>query len=127
MSEKALILFYMNGCGHCQEFMPKWKETIEKNKSSMKIEASSKTPEFGEKCNEIDNDTIDKIMRWKEVNVMGYPTIAKWNGTTVEKWKGDRDANKIAKWLNVVKGGKNRRKKTRKNRKSRKTRRRGSH
>lgn len=107
----TLVLFHMIGCGHCEALMPTWEKVTTSFPASLTVEAS-----------DADIDTqlnVDsgKLMKWKEENVRGYPTIVKVEGGNIVEYDGERTTESI---LNFAKkrGGKRRRIKQSKSKKS---------
>ena len=43
---KRLVFLHMDGCGHCEKFMPEWKKATKSNKTEIKmVDYESSTPE----------------------------------------------------------------------------------
>ena len=74
-----IMLFKMDTCGHCKNFMPVW-EHLKK--------------ELSNKYNFIMYDSNKDIDKVKEYNVDGFPTLIK-NGNTVTQYDGDRDYESV--------------------------------
>jgi len=88
-----LILFYMNGCGHCTALHPIWKEItvfLEKDKGIHLAEVEYKS--MG-----VLPDNLRK-------NIAGFPTIqiVKESKATAE-YMGDRSKNSILEFANQYK------------------------
>ena len=51
---KRLVFLHMDGCGHCDKFMPEWKKATASNKTDIKmVDYESSTPEgskLAKKC-----------------------------------------------------------------------------
>ena len=103
--KNTLILFHMTGCGHCIEFIEKWNNYSEKKPDLLKIESDNTI----ENENGLLKDELNQILKWKRMNVSGYPTIAKWNGKTIEEFKGERSPKDIIEWFKPKVGGKRKR------------------
>jgi thiol-disulfide isomerase/thioredoxin len=75
---KELLLLHMEGCPHCVELMPKWKQFVKENNTSI-------LPKDVERSNDKDN-LADKY------GVKGFPTILLLdeNGVKFDKYNGDR-------------------------------------
>ena len=57
-----IVYYYMNGCGHCDKFMPEWKKATASNKTDIKmVDYESSTPEGSKLA--------------KEHGVTGFPSV----------------------------------------------------
>lgn len=111
----TLILFHWTECGACQEFMPLWDNEISKEFVCLKIEANDTTK--SKEC-KITDDDFAKIIKWKEENVRGYPTLAKWDGHSMTEFTGNRtDKASLKDFVKPVKKGGRRKTKKQKKRK----------
>jgi thiol-disulfide isomerase/thioredoxin len=83
-SDKELLFFHADWCGHCQHFKPEWEKTKkildEKNISYKEI--NSEDPEI------------------KNYNIRGFPTLmmTNKNDTEGEEYMGPREANSVCKF-----------------------------
>jgi hypothetical protein len=100
------ILFYMNGCGHCELFMnsPEW-DKIKKRKGLVSVQMEAGESSIGE-SNFIRGEEymahkhkLPVIEAHKTNNVRGYPTLAKLVGDEVIEYNGERKAKDILEWL----------------------------
>ncbi len=117
----VLIVYYMDGCGHCDDFI---RDILPDIKGShIMIESKNTIDDI--KTSHLDKSELEKVFKWKEENVSGYPTLAKWDKTGgIKEFTGARTADAIKQFLSI-KGGKRRKKgrKTKsKNKRGRKTR-----
>ena len=74
-----IMLFKMDTCGHCKNFMPVW-EHLKK--------------ELSNKYNFITYDSNKNIDKVNEYNVDGFPTLIK-NGNTITQYDGERDYESV--------------------------------
>tara|TARA_B110000261_G_scaffold54979_1_gene64771 strand:- start:1495 stop:1965 length:471 start_codon:yes stop_codon:yes gene_type:complete len=83
---KSLIFFHMNGCGHCDKFMPTWEEV--KSEYSGAITLTEK---------ESASATSD-IEKFK---IKGFPTIllVDSNNNKIKEYNGDRSKSDVMKFL----------------------------
>jgi len=83
---KSLVFFYMNGCGHCDKFMPTWEEV--KSEYSGAITLTEK---------ESASATSD-IEKFK---IKGFPTIllVDSNNNKIKEYNGDRSKSDVMKFL----------------------------
>ena len=91
-SRKEIVLFHMEGCGHCEKLMPTW-DVFEKNYSTNthvhigKINVTQK-PEAAE-----------------QYGIESFPTIVYINDEEiVDVYQGDRTYNSLVQFLNYVIG-----------------------
>lgn len=75
--KKTLVLFHMNGCGHCVKMMPEW-DAFEKENDSGILTKKLERSEAGDLL--------------KKHNVKGFPTILllDTNGNKVSDYNGER-------------------------------------
>jgi thiol-disulfide isomerase/thioredoxin len=83
---KSLVFFYMNGCGHCDKFMPTWEEV--KSEYSGAITLTEK---------ESASATSD-IEKFK---IKGFPAIllVDSNNNKIKEYNGDRSKPDVMKFL----------------------------
>tara|TARA_B110000971_G_C19885080_1_gene442590 strand:+ start:440 stop:898 length:459 start_codon:yes stop_codon:yes gene_type:complete len=83
---KSLIFFHMNGCGHCDKFMPTWEEV--KSEYSGAITLTEK---------ESASATSD-IEKFK---IKGFPSIllVDSNNNKIKEYNGDRSKSDVMKFL----------------------------
>ena len=75
-SGKKLVFLHMNGCGHCEKFMPEWKKATKSNDTKIKmVDYESSTPEGSKLA--------------KEHGVTGFPAVMLL-GTTKKDYDGER-------------------------------------
>ena len=102
-SDKELLFFHADWCGHCQNFKPEWEKTkkmLDDKHISYK-EINSENPEI------------------KKYNIRGFPTLmmTNKNETEGEEYMGPREAKSVCKFAeNSILKNKNRKKKRRKRR-----------
>ena len=95
----GIVLFYMNGCGHCETMKPSWNKLITELKDKHK--------------NEIILGAIESssIVMFKKhginPSVSGFPTILYFQPgrhNMPEHYKGDRSYEDLKKWILIKKG-----------------------
>ena len=99
----GIVLFYMNGCGHCETMKPAWNKLINELKDKHKNEII---------LGAIESGSMDMFKKHGiSPSVSGFPTILYFHPnklTTPESYKGDRSYEDLKKWLLSKKGkGKN--------------------
>ena len=84
---KELLLVHMNGCGHCDKLMPKWKQFVAQNKSGIKTRAVEMSK--------------DKSLV-KKYKIQGYPTILLLgkNGKKLDTYDGPRTVDGLLDYCN---------------------------
>ena len=86
-ASNELVLFHMNGCGHCKKLMPEWKKFEANNNSEIKTRAVEV------------NEDPDLIKKHK---VDGFPTILLLgeNGKKLDTYDGPRTADGLLSYCN---------------------------
>lgn len=116
MGGKAIVLYYMVGCGACEAMKPEWEsfeEELQYNKSgygSIDVLVAR-----------VRSDYLDKVEC--EHDLIGFPTILELkDGKTVREYNGERSKEGFMKFLKEVSGkmsgGRRTKRKHRKTRKS---------
>ena len=94
----GIVLFYMNGCGHCETMKPAWNKLINELKDKHKNEII---------LGAIESGSMDMFKKHGiSPSVSGFPTILYFHPnklTTPESYKGDRSYEDLKKWLLVKK------------------------
>ena len=89
--EPVCILFHLNGCGHCQRFMPEWDKFSDQAKQLKLI-----------KTLKVEGGTKDPLI--KKFNIKGYPTICvARGGKKLATFTGDRHSSALFKWIKNLK------------------------
>jgi thiol-disulfide isomerase/thioredoxin len=97
----TLLLFHWNECGACKAYIPTFDEIANDNKIPfVKIELSA-TMEKGNGGENLSPDALKEILKWKET-VVGYPTLAKWDGTKVTEFPADKNRDDKKELINFV-------------------------
>ena len=90
----GVVLFYMNGCGHCETMKPSWNKLITELKDKHKNEII---------LGAIESGNMDMFKKHGiSPSVSGFPTILYFHPnklTTPESYKGDRSYEDLKKWL----------------------------
>jgi hypothetical protein len=96
----GVVLFYMNGCGHCVTMKPAWNKLINELKEKHKHEIILGAVESG------GMDIFNK--HDLKPSVSGFPTILYFNPKNPDKpesYSGDRSYEDMKKWILKKKGG----------------------
>ena len=95
----GVILFYMNGCGHCDTMKPAWNKVITELKDRHKNEII---------LGAIESSNMDMFKKHGiSPSVSGFPTILYFRPnklTTPEPYNGDRSYEDLKKWILSKKG-----------------------
>ena len=95
-SDKSLVMFYADWCGHCKKLKPIWDETA---KEVNEAEGSS-VKMIKVNCGEPNkNETHKAIM--KKYEISGYPTIKLIEGTKVTEYEGERSKKGMLSFLGL--------------------------
>ena len=95
----GVVLFYMNGCGHCVIMKPAWNKLINELKEKHKNEIILGAIESG------GMDIFNK--HGLKPSVSGFPTILYFNPKNPDKpesYSGDRSYDDLKKWILKKKG-----------------------
>ena len=95
----GIVLFYMNGCGHCETMKPSWNKLITELKDKHKNEIILAA---------IESSSMD-MFKTHGINpaVSGFPTILYFQPgrhNMPEHYKGDRSYEDLKKWILTKKG-----------------------
>lgn len=95
----GVILFYMDGCGHCETMKPAWNKVITELKDKHKNEIILGAVESG---------NMDMFKKHGiSPSVSGFPTILYFHPnkiTNPESYNGDRSYEDLKKWILDKKG-----------------------
>ena len=90
----GIVLFYMNGCGHCETMKPAWNKLINELKDKHKNEIILGAVESG---------NIDMFKKSGiSPSVSGFPTILYFHPNNITRhdvYKGDRSYEHLKKWI----------------------------
>jgi thiol-disulfide isomerase/thioredoxin len=102
-----VILIHANWCGHCQTLMPEWKKMKEIIKNDKNIHVHEIESSDADKDHRID-EFNKKTKGGRKITVPGFPTIVRLENGDISEYKGERTAEKLAKWARKEKmaGGK---------------------
>jgi thiol-disulfide isomerase/thioredoxin len=95
----GIVLFYMNGCGHCETMKPSWNKLITELKDKHKNEII---------LGAIESSSME-MFKTHGINpaVSGFPTILYFQPgrhNMPEHYKGDRSYEDLKKWILTKKG-----------------------
>ena len=95
----GIILFYMNGCGHCETMKPAWNKVITELKDKHKNEII---------LGAVESSNMDIFKKHGiSPSVSGFPTILYFHPnklTNPEPYNGDRSYEDLKKWILSKKG-----------------------
>jgi thiol-disulfide isomerase/thioredoxin len=95
----GIVLFYMNGCGHCETMKPTWNKLITELKDKHKNEII---------LGAIESSNMDMFKKHGiSPSVSGFPTILYFHpnkGSNHESYNGDRSYEDLKKWILNKKG-----------------------
>jgi hypothetical protein len=95
----GIVLFYMNGCGHCETMKPAWNKVITELKDRHKNEII---------LGAIESSDMDIFKKHGiSPSVSGFPTILYFHPnklTNPEPYNGDRSYEDLKKWILSKKG-----------------------
>lgn len=96
-SQKTMVLFYADWCGHCKKFMPQWNKI-----SSMWNKKSDKKVKMMKvNCgNASENKTQSSLM--EKYNIKGYPTILLFENGNATEYSGNRNEKDLENYLNSL-------------------------
>jgi hypothetical protein len=93
-NKHGIVLFHMNGCGHCVNMMPAWNRVISELKDTMKNEIV---------LGAIERGGIEKFHQHGiKPNVNGFPTILYFNPSKLhspEVYNNDRNYEGFKQWI----------------------------
>jgi thiol-disulfide isomerase/thioredoxin len=95
----GVILFYMDGCGHCETMKPAWNKLINELKDKHKNEII---------LGAVESSNMDMFKKHGiSPSVSGFPTILYFHPnkiTNPESYNGDRSYEDLKKWILDKKG-----------------------
>lgn len=95
----GIVLFYMNGCGHCEIMKPAWNKVITELKEKHKNEII---------LGAVESSSMDMFKKHGiNPSVSGFPTILYFHPkkpNAPEYYKGDRSYEDLKKWILTKKG-----------------------
>ena len=95
----GIVLFYMNGCGHCETMKPTWNKVITELKDKHNNEII---------LGAIESSNMDMFKKHGiSPSVSGFPTILYFHPnkiTNPESYNGDRSYEDLKKWILNKKG-----------------------
>jgi hypothetical protein len=90
----GIVLFYMNGCGHCEIMKPTWNKLINELKDKHKNEII---------LGAIESSNMDMFKKSGiSPSVSGFPTILYFHPNNITRhdvYKGDRSYEHLKKWI----------------------------
>jgi len=95
----GIVLFYMNGCGHCETMKPAWNKVISELKDKHKNEII---------LGAVESSNMDMFKKHGiSPSVSGFPTILYFHPNKLsnpEAYNGDRSYEDLKKWILSKKG-----------------------
>lgn len=95
----GIVLFYMNGCGHCETMKPAWNKVITELKDRHKNEII---------LGAVESSNMDMFKKHGiSPSVSGFPTILYFHPNKLsnpESYNGDRSYEDLKKWILSKKG-----------------------
>ena len=94
----GILLIHAHWCGHCQIFLPKYKQIAEILNKPNELNV----PVLGIESEELNNDKLQTKTKVFKLNFRGFPTIKFFdqNGVIMDKeYSGSREINDILKEL----------------------------
>ena len=95
----GIVLFYMNGCGHCETMKPDWNKLITELKDKHKNEII---------LGAVESSNMDMFKKHGiSPSVSGFPKILYFHPSRhnmPEHYKGDRSYEDLKKWILTKKG-----------------------
>lgn len=91
----SLVLFYSHDCGHCQEFLPKWKQMAAAQGGSQDVKKESDIPPKGNgvELKEVNCDKHTDLAQKHQIE--GVPTMILFKGGVGKVYNGPRDEKSI--------------------------------
>jgi hypothetical protein len=93
-NKHGIVLFYMDGCGHCEKMKPDWNKLIDELKEKHKDEII---------LGAIESSNMDMFKKSGiSPSVSGFPTILYFhpnNITRHDMYNGDRSYEDLKKWI----------------------------
>jgi hypothetical protein len=107
--QPLIILFYMIGCTHCDTFMrtdgPWTKNIVPSGLKTIELEQAEEDSAIESKLSPILEEHLIRQLIEKKKG-MGYPTIIKVNGGTIEEYEGNREnIDELLSWTKSEKKG----------------------
>jgi len=83
---KSLVFFYMNGCGHCDKFMPTWEEVKSEYSGAITL---------------TDKESASATSDIEKFKIKGFPAIllVDSNNNKIKEYNGDRSKSDVMKFL----------------------------
>ena len=94
-SQKSMVLFHADWCGHCKKFMPTW-DALTNKWNDTQTDVKFMKVECG-KPNE--NEAHAELM--KKYDIKGYPTIIVFESGGFKEYEGGRSSEEIESFLNL--------------------------
>lgn len=93
-NKHGIVLFYMDGCGHCEVMKPHWNKIIDELKEKHKDEII---------LGAIESSNMDMFKKSGiSPSVSGFPTILYFHPNNITRhdvYKGDRSYEDLKKWI----------------------------
>lgn len=96
-----MVLFYMNGCGHCEQMKPEWKKFYHNHNQDPSRLDNNGEPEIIQ----IENNELKKYMDDNDdndIHIIGFPTIMEIVNGEKKQYEGPRTNDGFEDFFNKV-------------------------
>ena len=96
-----MVLFYMNGCGHCEQMKPEWKKFYHNHNQDPSRLNNNGEPEIIQ----IENNELKKYMDDNDdndIHIIGFPTIMEIANGQKKHYEGPRTNDGFEDFFNKV-------------------------
>lgn len=96
-----MVLFYMNGCGHCEQMKPEWEKFYHNHNQDPSRLNNNGEPEIIQ----IENNELKKYMddnHDNDIHIIGFPTIMEIANGQKKQYEGPRTNDGFEDFFNKV-------------------------